>query len=112
QGVARQIPDAEGSLLHEGVFGEGAGAARYRIEGSVLQAGLLQGFAEGGEVVLYASGAGGDSIGAVTLGKVSAREAKISDPLPEVAPGAAIWAAPGRLPDPEPLRLAALVRAD
>ncbi|SEC78057.1 Caspase domain-containing protein [Rhodobacter sp. 24-YEA-8] len=112
QGVARQLPDAEGSLLQERVFGEGAGTARYRITGSVLQAGLLQGFAEGGEIVLFASGAGGESIGSVTLGKVGAREAKISDPLPQVAKGATIWAAPGRLPDPVPLTLANLVRAD
>ncbi|WP_198672242.1 caspase family protein [Pseudogemmobacter bohemicus] len=112
RGVARQLPDAEGTLLNEKVFGEGAGSARYRVTGATLEAGLLQGFAEGGEVTLYASGAGGESIGSAILGKVSAREAKISGPLPELAPDQTLWAAPGRLPDPKPLVLAAPARAD
>ena len=107
-GAARQLPDGEGPLLQEIVFGEGSGTTRYRIEEGRLRAGLLQGLGEGGEVLLYAEGAGGEPLGTAALGKVSAREAVIAGPLPERA----AWAAPGRMAAPEPPVLAAVVRAD
>ncbi|VDC25232.1 caspase family protein [Pseudogemmobacter humi] len=108
QGPARQIPEGEGPLLTAGVFGEGTGTARLRVGDGALRAGLLQGLAEGAEIALYAEGAGGEPLGTARLGKVSAREAAIEGALPE---GAA-WAELIALPPPEPLALAAPVRAD
>ncbi len=108
QGPARQMPDGEGTLLQAQVFGTGAAAARLAVEGGKLSAGLLHGLAEGAEVALYAGPAGGEALGILPLGKVTAREATLSGPVPE----AAAWAEVVSTPPPKPLVLAAPVRAD
>ncbi|MCB5409627.1 caspase family protein [Pseudogemmobacter faecipullorum] len=108
QGPVRQLPDGEGSMLHSAVFGEGQSNARMRLEAGRLQAGLLQGLREGAVMTLYAEGAGGAPLGEITLGKVTAREALLSGPLPE---GAA-WAELSAQPPAEPLRLAPPRRQD
>jgi hypothetical protein len=108
QGPARQVPDGEGTLLDAPVFGEGRGQARFPLAAGQLQAGLLHGLAEGTEVALYAGPAGGEALGLLTLTKVTARSAALSGTLPE----GALWAEVVSAPPPEPLRLAAPVRAD
>lgn len=108
QGPARQVPEGEGPLLDMQVFGSGSAAARLEVSGATLKAGLLQGIAEGSELALYAEGAGGAPLGTVLAGKVSARETALAGDIP---PGAA-WAEVIAAPPPEPLSLAAPVRAD
>lgn len=108
QGPARQVPEGEGPLLTAQVFGEGTAAARIRVEGGTLQAGLLQGVDAGAEIALYATGAGGEAIGHVTVAKATARDATLSGDLPAGAAWAEVTAAAA----PKPLTLAAPVRAD
>ncbi|MGA0542107.1 caspase family protein [Neotabrizicola sp. VNH66] len=108
QGPARQEPAGEGPLLTEQVFGTGTAAARYRIEGGKLAAGLLQGVEAGAELALYAAGAGGDPLAQVTVTSATAREAVLPAGLPE----GALWAEVIAAAPPAPLTLAAPVRAD
>lgn len=107
QGPARQMPEGEGPLLKAQVFGQGTGDARMRVEGGTLKAGLLEGLAKGAEVALYAGPAGGEPLAVVTLAEVTAREATFDGQVPE----AAAWAELVSAPLPEPLTLAAPVRA-
>ncbi len=106
QGPARQMPEGEGPLLEAQVFGVGRSAARWRVENGSLQAGLLDGLAEGAEVAVYADAAGGVALAVLPLGKVTARRADLAGTLPD---GAA-WADLVSAPPPAPLRLAAPVR--
>jgi hypothetical protein len=108
QGPARQMPDGEGTLLQAQVFGTGAVTARVPVTEGRLAAGLLHGLATGAEVALYASAAGGEALGVLPLGKVTAREAQLSGPIP----AGAAWAEVISTPPPAPLLLAAPVRAD
>ncbi|MBL9048702.1 MAG: caspase family protein [Tabrizicola sp.] len=107
QGPARQMPEGEGPLLKAQVFGRGTGDARMRVEGGTLKAGLLEGLAKGAEVALYAGPAGGEPLAVVTLAEVTARESTLAGQVPE----AAAWAELVSAPLPEPLALAAPVRA-
>jgi hypothetical protein len=108
QGPARQMPDGEGPLLTAQVFGAGSPTDRFPLKDGKLEAGLLQGLAEGAELTLYASPAGGDPIATATLTKVTARDASFSAPPPTTAQWAEITSAP----PPAPLTLAAPVLAD
>jgi hypothetical protein len=108
QGPARQMPDGEGPMLTEPVFGSGPAALRLPVEGGKLAAGLLHGLAEGAEVAVYTNAAGGEPLAVLTLGKVTARDAVFTADLPE---GAA-WAEVVGTPPPSPLVLGAPVRAD
>ncbi len=108
QGPARQMPEGEGTMLEARVFGVGDGAARLAVTGGKLAAGLLDGLATGAEVALYAGPAGGEALGVLPLGEVTARAAVLAGAVPE---GAA-WAEVVSAPPPQPLVLAAPVRAD
>lgn len=108
RGPARQEPAGEGPLLSARVFGEGSGEARFRLDGTTLRAGLLQGVDAGAGLALFAAGAGGEPIGEAVVRTASAREARLAGPLPE---GAA-WAELVAAPPPPPLVLAAAQRAD
>lgn len=108
QGPARQMPEGEGPMLEAQVFGEGIGAARLPVLGGKLEAGLLHGLAKGAEVAVYAAPSGGEPLAVLALAEVTAREARVAGALPE---GAA-WAELVSAPPPEPLVLAAPVRAD
>ncbi|MBE2277779.1 MAG: caspase family protein [Rhodobacteraceae bacterium] len=108
QGPARQVPEGEGPMLDAGVFGEAAGMQRFRIEDGKLAAGLLQGVEAGTELALYAEGAGGDPLGAAMVAGATARDATLTAPPAE----GALWAEVTASPPPEPLVLAAAVRAD
>ena len=107
-GPARQMPEGEGTLLDAQVFGVGLGAARLVVADGRVEAGLLQGLAEGTEVALYAEAAGGEPLALLTLTKVTARGADLDGELPK----AARWAEVVSAPPPAPLVLAAPVRAD
>lgn len=108
QGPARQMPDGEGPLLDAPVFGTGTAQLRMPVAGGKLSAGLLQGLAKGAEVAVFAEPAGGDPLAILTLTDVTARDAIFDGALPE---GAA-WAEVISAPPPEPIGLAAPVRAD
>lgn len=108
QGPARQMPDGEGPLLDAPVFGSGRTTNRFPVKDGKLAAGLLQGLAEGAELALYATPSGGDPLAAVTLTKITARDATLSAPPPATAAWAELVAAP----PPEALSLAAPVLAD
>jgi hypothetical protein len=108
QGPARQMPEGEGPLLEAQVFGTGAGAARWPVVAGKLEAGLLDGLAEGAEVALYSEAAGGEPLAVLPLSEVTARSAKLQGAAPE----AAGWADLVSAPAPAPLVLAAPVRAD
>jgi hypothetical protein len=108
QGPARQMPDGEGPLLYAPVFGTGPATDRFPVTNGRLSAGLLQGLAEGAELTLYATPAGGDPLATVSLSKVTARDATLSTPPPEGAK----WAELTSAPPPAPLTLASPVLAD
>lgn len=108
QGPARQMPEGEGTLLEAQVFGTGSASARLAVAGGAVQAGLLQGLAEGAEVAVFADAAGGEPLATLTLGDVTARTAAFSGPVP----AGAAWAELVSAPPPAPLVLAAAVRAD
>ncbi len=108
QGPARQMPEGEGPLLEAQVFGEGTGATRWPVVAGKLEGGLLQGLAQGAEVAVYEEASGGEPLAVLALAGVTAREARIAGVVPE---GAA-WAELVSAPPPEPLALAAPVRAD
>ncbi|AWD22502.1 caspase family protein [Fuscovulum blasticum] len=107
QGPARQVPEGEGPLLTAQVFGTGAGEARFAVKDGKVQAGLLQGLAEGAELALYAAGAGGEPLATVTAGKATLRDTA----LPGDLPAGAAWAEVIAAPPAAPLSLAAPVRA-
>ncbi len=108
QGPARQMPEGEGPMLDRQVFGTGASAARFRLDGTTLAAGLLQGIETGAELALYSAGVGGDALGTAVVATADARSAVLSGSLPE---GAA-WAELIATAPAKPLALAAPVRAD
>ena len=108
QGPARQMPDGEGPLLSAPVFGTGSPTDRFPIKDGKLAAGLLQGLAEGAELALYATPAGGDPLATLTLSKVTARDASFAAPPPT----SALWAELTSAPPPAPLTLATPVLAD
>lgn len=108
QGPARQVPDGEGPMLADGVFGMAAQAERYGVaEGQVL-AGLLQGLGVGDEVGFFADATGGEILGTAVLIKVTARAASLSAAPP---PGV-VWAERITPAPPLPFVLAAPVQAD
>ncbi len=108
QGSVRQMPDGEGPLLDAQAFGTGLVSQRFPVEGGRLMAGLLQGMASKAEVAVFADPAGGDPLAVLTLSDVTPRDASFAGPLPE----GALWAELEAAPPPEPLALAAPVRAD
>ncbi len=108
EGPARQVPEGEGPLLDAAVFGTGAAGARLRIEEGRVLAGLLDGIEPGTELTLYADGAGGEPLGTAVVAKADPRSATLEGSLPEGAG----WAEVSAAPKPEPLVLAAPVRAD
>lgn len=81
RGAVRQDPDGEATLLQAAVFGNGPPSDRYPAAAGVMQAGLLAGLAEGAEVTLCASAAGGDTLGQAHLRDVKAVTARL-DPAP------------------------------
>lgn len=107
QGAVPQMPDGEGPLLQSAVFGKAA-PARYLLRDGAVQAGLLQGLAKGDQVALFAEASGGTELALMPVTKITARSAQLGGPLPE----AAVWAEVAVPAPPEPLRLAAAVRAD
>lgn len=108
QGSVRQMPDGEGPLLDAQAFGIGQASLRFPVQDGRFMAGLLQGMATGAEVAVYADPAGGEPLAVLTLGDVGPRDAGFDEPLPE----AALWGELVAAPPPEPLALAAAVRAD
>lgn len=108
QGSVRQMPDGEGPMLDAPVFGTGQSALRFPVAGGRLRAGLWQGMAKGDEVAVYAEPAGGEPLAVLTLAEVTPREASFAGPLPD----GALWGELVAAAPPEPLALAAPVRAD
>lgn len=108
QGSVRQVPDGEGPLLDARAFGTGQALLRFPLREGRLMAGLLQGMARGAEVAVYADPAGGEALAVLTLAEVTPRDASFAEPLP----AGALWAELIAAPPPEPLVLAAPVRAD
>lgn len=108
QGPARQMPDGEGPLLTAPVFGTGPTTTRFPLKDGHLAAGLLDGLAEGYELTLYATPAGGTPLATTTLTKVAARDSTLSAPPPTDAQ----WAELTSAAPPAPLTLAAPVLAD
>lgn len=107
QGPARQQPDAEGPLLDQPVFGTGRVRGRFRVDGALVQAGLLNGLADGAEMALYAAAAGGEVLGHARLSAVQARSASLSG-----AVEGAVWAEVSAPAPPQTLRLGAPVVLD
>ena len=108
QGSVRQMPDGEGPLLDAQAFGTGQANLRFPVQDGRFMAGLLQGMATGAEVAVYADPAGGTPLAVLTLSEVTPRDSSFAGPLPE----GALWAELVAAPPPEPLTLAAPVRAD
>ncbi len=108
QGPARQMPEGEGTMLETQVFGQGSGLARMPLKDGKLAAGLLHGLAEGAEIAVFASPSGGEALAVLPLGDVTARDAVFAGSVPE----GALWAELVASPPPQPLTLAAPVRAD
>jgi metacaspase-1 len=108
QGPARQMPEGEGTLLDARVFGEGSAMVRMPVKADLVKAGLLQGLTTGSEVAVYAAASGGEPLATLTVGAVTAREAKLSAVVPE----GALWAELVSLAPPSPLTLATPVRAN
>ena len=108
RGAVRQMPDGEGPMLDQAVFGEATGQARYAVTGARLAAGLLHGLTEGSEVAVYAQPAGGAAIGHARVAFVAAREAGLAGDIP---PGAR-WAEVAASPPPPPLRVGVPVVRD
>ncbi|MEO5616120.1 MAG: caspase family protein [Cypionkella sp.] len=86
QGTTAQMPDGEGPMLTENLFGTPA-PQRFLVRNGILKAGLLQGLNPGDELSLYTTAAGGTALMQVTLTKVAAR----SSALPPDAPASG-WA--------------------
>lgn len=107
QGQVPQMPDGEGPLLQNAVFGMAA-PARFLIRDGAVQAGLLQGLAEGDQVAVFADAAAGPELAMLPLTRVTAREARFDGDLP---PDAA-WAEVAIPAAPAPLALAPSVRPD
>jgi metacaspase-1 len=107
-GPARQLPESEGTLLDAQVFGTGSVGGRFAVAGGKVKAGLLQGLEPGTELTLYASGAGGDPLGTVTVAKADARDATLAGDVP----AGATWAEVTAAPPARPLTLSPPVRAD
>jgi hypothetical protein len=108
QGPARQMPDGEGPLLDAPVFGEGRATARFPLADGRLEAGLLDGLADGAEVALYASPTDGAALAVLALTGVTARQSGLASP----APATAAWAELVSAPPPKPLTLGEPVLAD
>ncbi len=106
QGTTAQMPDGEGTMLTENLFGIAA-PQRYMVQDGSLKAGLLQGLHPGDELSLYATPQGGTALAQVTLTKVEAR----SSTLPQDAPSPA-WAELDQPAAPPPMSLALPKRAD
>lgn len=103
RGPARQMPEGEGPLLEAQVLGQGLGAARWKVAGDALAAGLLDGLAEGAEVALYSGPAEGKPLAVMSATGVSARAARLTGEVPE---GGALWGDPVAAPPPRALSLA------
>ncbi|MGL6211862.1 MAG: caspase family protein, partial [Paracoccaceae bacterium] len=108
QGAARQVPEGEGPMLDQAVFGEGAVSVRYPVEGGAVKAGLLQGLTERTEVAFYADSQGAAVLGRGVLTGIGLRKAKVAGVVPE----GALWAEVEALAPPPPLRLGVPVAAD
>lgn len=106
QGTAAQMPDGEGPMLDQSLFGT-AGPQRFIVQNGRLQAGLLQGLNPGDIVSLYAAPDGGMVVAQITLTTVDARSAR----LPADAPTAA-WAEVDQPAAPPDLSLAPPQQAD
>ena len=108
-GPAAQSPDAEGTLLAAGVFGQATPKKRYAFDGDQLQAGLLHGLAEGAVVQIFASLTDQTALARARLTGLQANSATLlsDDPLPSA--GYAMVTQPGL---PQPVRLGVPIRAD
>lgn len=106
QGTTAQMPDGEGPMLSQNLFGTPA-PHRFLVQESTLKAGLLQGLNSGDELSLYAAPEGGAPLMQLTLTKVAAR----TSALPPEAPASA-WAELDQPAAPPPLRLAPPQLAD
>ena len=102
QGTIAQMPDGEGPMLSQNLFGTPA-PQRFLVQDGSLKAGLLQGLNPGDELSLYATPEGGPALMQVTLTKVDAR----SSALPAGVPSSA-WAELDQPAAPQPLNLAAV----
>lgn len=107
QGTAAQMPDGEGPMLTENLFGTPA-PQRFLVQGSSIKAGLLQGLNPGDKLSLYAAPEGGTALAQVILSKVEAR----SSTLPLDSPASSAWAELDLPSTPPPLHLAAPQLAD
>lgn len=107
QGSVRQDPDGEGTLLAAPVFGTGNLATRHATSGTEIEAGLIDGLTEGGEVALFDRATGGDPVALARLTALAPRKAQLAplDDRPLPATGWAELTAPA---PPPPLRLAPL----
>ena len=106
QGTAAQMPDGEGPMLNQNLFGTAA-PQRFPVQDGILKAGLLQGLNPGDELSLYPTASGGTVLRQVTLGEVGAREST----LPQATPAMA-WAELDQSTAPPALHLAAAQLAD
>ena len=107
-GPAAQSPDAEGTLLSEGVFGAAKRTDRFATQGDTLLAGLLVGMAEGAQVAIYDSLTSDQELAKATVSDLSANTAQLisTQQLPDA--GYARVISPGV---PAPVRMASPVRA-
>ncbi len=106
QGTTAQMPDGEGPMLSQNLFGLPA-PQRFLVQNGTLKAGLLQGLNPGDQLSLYEVPDGGAPLMQVILSKVEAR----SSALPQGTPASA-WAELDQPAAPPPLRLAATQLAD
>ncbi|MES2434955.1 MAG: caspase family protein [Pseudomonadota bacterium] len=106
QGSTAQMPDGEGPMLAETLFGTPA-PLRFPVRNSTLQAGLLQGLNPGDALSLYASSTGGTALAQITLTQVDARSSALPEGTPNVA-----WAELDQPAAPSALQLAPLQIAD
>lgn len=108
-GPAVQSPDGEGTLMSAGVFGQASPEERFAFDGDQLQAGLLQGLAEGAVVQVFARLSDQTPKATAKLTGLQANSATLmsEDPLP--ASGYVVVTQPGL---PQPVRMGVPIRAD
>ncbi|WP_319824617.1 caspase family protein [Thalassovita sp.] len=108
-GPAAQSPDGEGTLMTAGVFGTAAPEQRFATAGDSLSAGILHGLAEGAQVAIYETLTAQDPVATATVTALKANSASLRADMDLPQAGYAVVTLPGL---PNPLRLAAPLRAD